>query len=47
LRAGADGWLSPIRQQALQDGPPTFKDVVVYRARIAKPDFMPEQRTKW
>ncbi|WIA35368.1 hypothetical protein OEZ86_003819 [Tetradesmus obliquus] len=44
---GTDGWFSPIRQQVLQDGPPTFKDAVVFRARIPKPDFMPEQRTKW
>ncbi|KAF6255561.1 hypothetical protein COO60DRAFT_1702741 [Scenedesmus sp. NREL 46B-D3] len=44
---GADGWFSPIRQQLLQDGPPSFKDAVVYRARIPRPDFMPEHRTKW
>lgn len=44
---GADGWFSPIRQQVLADGPPTFKDCVVWRARIQKPDWMPAARTKW
>lgn len=44
---GADGWFSAIRQQLLADGPPTFKDAVVYRARIKRPDGMPAERTKW
>ncbi|KAF8060567.1 Zeaxanthin epoxidase [Scenedesmus sp. PABB004] len=44
---GADGWFSAIRQQALGDGPPAFKDVVVWRARIPKPDFLPAARTMW
>jgi 2-polyprenyl-6-methoxyphenol hydroxylase-like FAD-dependent oxidoreductase len=44
---GADGWFSAIRQQVLADGPPTFKDMVVFRARIKRPEGLPDQRTKW
>jgi 2-polyprenyl-6-methoxyphenol hydroxylase-like FAD-dependent oxidoreductase len=44
---GADGWFSAIRQQVLADGPPTFKDMVVFRARIKRPEGLPQQRTKW
>jgi hypothetical protein len=44
---GADGWFSNIRQQMLADGPPTFKDSVVFRARIKRPQGLPAERTKW
>lgn len=38
---------SAIRQQLLADGPPTFKDAIVYRARIKRPEGLPAERTKW
>lgn len=44
---GADGWFSSIRQQLLADGPPIFKDSVVFRARIQRLEGHPAQRTKW
>jgi 2-polyprenyl-6-methoxyphenol hydroxylase-like FAD-dependent oxidoreductase len=47
LLVGADGWFSPIRQQLLGDGPPVFKDCVVWRARIQRPEDFPEDRTRW
>jgi 2-polyprenyl-6-methoxyphenol hydroxylase-like FAD-dependent oxidoreductase len=47
LLVGADGWFSPIRQQLLGDGPPAFKDCVVWRARIKRPEDFPEDRTRW
>lgn len=49
LAIGADGWFSGIRRQLLADGPPTFKDVVVWRARLPRRDaWLPDpRRTKW
>ena len=44
---GADGWFSAIRQQLLADGPPIFKDSVVFRARIKRPEGLPASKTKW
>jgi 2-polyprenyl-6-methoxyphenol hydroxylase-like FAD-dependent oxidoreductase len=44
---GADGWFSRIRQQLIGDGPPSFKNSVVWRARTKRPDWMPANDTKW
>ncbi|KAI8473272.1 MAG: hypothetical protein J3K34DRAFT_411487 [Monoraphidium minutum] len=46
---GADGWFSGVRAQLLADGPPTFKDVVVWRARLPRREgWLPsESRTRW
>jgi salicylate hydroxylase len=46
---GADGWFSGVRAQLLADGPPTFKDAVVWRARVPRrPEWLPnERRTQW
>jgi 2-polyprenyl-6-methoxyphenol hydroxylase-like FAD-dependent oxidoreductase len=47
---GADGWFSNVREQLLGDGPPTFKDAIVFRARMQRPtdgSIITEHRTKW
>lgn len=46
---GADGWFSGIRSQLLDDGPPTFKNAVVWRARVARrEEWLPDpQVTRW
>ena len=44
---GADGWFSRIRQQLIGDGPPSFKNSVVWRARTKRPEWMPANDTKW
>jgi hypothetical protein len=46
---GADGWFSGVRARLLADGPPAFKDVVVWRARVARrDDWLPDpSKTKW
>jgi 2-polyprenyl-6-methoxyphenol hydroxylase-like FAD-dependent oxidoreductase len=46
---GADGWFSGVRQQMLADGPPMFKDVVVWRARLPRRDdwLASPARTTW
>jgi 2-polyprenyl-6-methoxyphenol hydroxylase-like FAD-dependent oxidoreductase len=44
---GADGWFSKIRQQLLADEPPVFRDTVVFRARVQRPDWLSSDVTRW
>ncbi|KAL0047809.1 hypothetical protein WJX82_000477 [Trebouxia sp. C0006] len=42
---GADGYFSKVRAQCLDDGPPTFNESVLWRARVGWQEGMPGSNT--